>query len=250
MSLEDETQKGMRSRQENSLGELTKKFVTLIQSSTDNCIDLNAAVGILKVQKRRIYDITNVLEGIGLLEKSGKNAIKWKGTLSVSDDSPADYELAKARRELRALQDQDRELDVYMEQLQGSFNQIASNPSYNECAFVTYDDLSKLSSTPDYKSKKLVVIKAPPNTVMEVPDPEEVGTYFKEMRTRADKHEKEAEELMGREKEIVDKKYLLNMTSKSSEIMVYTVENEENDGEAKGEPEDRDSASLGDMYAK
>jgi hypothetical protein len=30
------------------------------------------------VQKRRIYDITNVLEGIGLIEKKSKNIIQWK----------------------------------------------------------------------------------------------------------------------------------------------------------------------------
>jgi hypothetical protein len=30
------------------------------------------------VQKRRIYDITNVLEGIGLIEKKLKNRIQWK----------------------------------------------------------------------------------------------------------------------------------------------------------------------------
>ena len=29
------------------------------------------------MQKRRIYDITNVLEGIGLIEKYKKNKIKW-----------------------------------------------------------------------------------------------------------------------------------------------------------------------------
>jgi len=38
---------------------------------------LNDAVDELQVQKRRIYDITNVLEGIGLIEKYKKNKIKW-----------------------------------------------------------------------------------------------------------------------------------------------------------------------------
>jgi hypothetical protein len=33
----------------------------------------------VQVQKRRIYDITNVLEGIGLLDKKSKNNIQWKG---------------------------------------------------------------------------------------------------------------------------------------------------------------------------
>jgi hypothetical protein len=31
----------------------------------------------VQVPKRRIYDITNVLEGVGLLVKQGKNAIQW-----------------------------------------------------------------------------------------------------------------------------------------------------------------------------
>jgi hypothetical protein len=42
-------------------------------------VDLNEAVGELCVQKRRIYDITNVLEGIGLIVKHKKNKIKWNG---------------------------------------------------------------------------------------------------------------------------------------------------------------------------
>ncbi len=55
---------GRKGRHENSLGELTKKFIELIKTSPDQCIDLNEAVVQLKVQKRRIYDITNVLEGM------------------------------------------------------------------------------------------------------------------------------------------------------------------------------------------
>jgi hypothetical protein len=34
----------------------------------------------MHTQKRRIYDITNVLEGIGLIEKKSKNNIQWKGS--------------------------------------------------------------------------------------------------------------------------------------------------------------------------
>jgi transcription factor E2F3 len=40
-------------------------------------LDLNEAMKSLKVQKRRIYDITNVLEGIGLVSKEAKNIIRW-----------------------------------------------------------------------------------------------------------------------------------------------------------------------------
>ncbi len=55
----------------------------LIQESTDRSVDLNKVAEELKVQKRRIYDITNVLEGIGLIEKTVKNVIRWKGTQSL-----------------------------------------------------------------------------------------------------------------------------------------------------------------------
>ena len=46
--------------------------------ANDGIVDLNIASAHLGVQKRRIYDITNVLEGIGLIEKKSKNKIKWK----------------------------------------------------------------------------------------------------------------------------------------------------------------------------
>jgi len=65
-------------RLDNSLSLLTKKFVELISTSKGGILDLNIAADLLKVQKRRIYDITNVLEGIDMIEKRSKNNIKWK----------------------------------------------------------------------------------------------------------------------------------------------------------------------------
>lgn len=83
---------------------MTKKFIALIKQAEDGILDLNNAADTLEVtfssclkipcwlleslktwwslclqvQKRRIYDITNVLEGIGLIEKKLKNRIQWK----------------------------------------------------------------------------------------------------------------------------------------------------------------------------
>ena len=50
----------------------------LLRSTPDGVLDLNGAADLLEVQKRRIYDITNVLEGIGLIEKKAKNNIQWR----------------------------------------------------------------------------------------------------------------------------------------------------------------------------
>jgi hypothetical protein len=80
-------------RLDNSLGVLTSRFVKLIKDAPEGCIDLNTASTLLNVQKRRIYDITNVLEGIGLIEKSSKNNIRWTGQpLSSSPQTPNDKE--------------------------------------------------------------------------------------------------------------------------------------------------------------
>jgi transcription factor E2F3 len=70
-------------RYDSSLGLFTKKFISLVKQVVDGILDLNKAADTLEVQKRRIYDITNVLEGIGLIEKRLRNRIRWKG-LSVS----------------------------------------------------------------------------------------------------------------------------------------------------------------------
>lgn len=65
-------------KSETSLGALTKRFCELLHASPDGVLDLNEAADTLRVQKRRIYDITNVLEGVGLITKASKNHIRWK----------------------------------------------------------------------------------------------------------------------------------------------------------------------------
>ena len=52
-----------KTRQPNSLDELTKKFLKCAVESNSPTINLNSIMKKIKVKKRRIYDITNVLEG-------------------------------------------------------------------------------------------------------------------------------------------------------------------------------------------
>ncbi|KAL5678540.1 hypothetical protein ACJX0J_014671, partial [Zea mays] len=69
-------------RYDSSLGLLTK-FLNLLKGAPGGIVDLNNAAETLEVQKRRIYDITNVLEGIGLIEKKLKNNIRWNDDMSI-----------------------------------------------------------------------------------------------------------------------------------------------------------------------
>jgi len=85
---ESDANEEKHSRYDSSLGLLTKKFINLIKQNEaqDGVIDLNEAAKSLSVAKRRIYDITNVLEGIGLIEKKSKNRIHWLGSGIVASE--------------------------------------------------------------------------------------------------------------------------------------------------------------------
>ena len=56
-------------KQDNSLAQLTQNFLNYIKNKGRINISINELVKDLNVKKRRIYDITNVLQGIGHLEK-------------------------------------------------------------------------------------------------------------------------------------------------------------------------------------
>ena len=47
-----------------------------MHGSSELC--MTSCVHCRNVQKRRVYDIVNVLEGVNLLSKTSKNHIQWK----------------------------------------------------------------------------------------------------------------------------------------------------------------------------
>ncbi|GMH84083.1 hypothetical protein TL16_g09809, partial [Triparma laevis f. inornata] len=61
-----------------------------LTSAPNQVLDLNLAAEKLDVQKRRIYDITNVLEGIELIEKKSKNHIAWTTRQRTTEWSTAE----------------------------------------------------------------------------------------------------------------------------------------------------------------
>ena len=66
------TKNKYRQKKESGLGGLTKNFLKFIKNSSNRIINLNDAVKALKFKKRRIYDITNVIEGKNFFRKKLK----------------------------------------------------------------------------------------------------------------------------------------------------------------------------------
>lgn len=168
-SEEGDEQNKILSRYDSSLGLLTRKFVDLVKVAEGGTLDLNKAADVLSVQKRRIYDITNVLEGIGLIDKKSKNNIQWKGTGLSSPENPDETEAALSA-EIDRLNRQELQLDENLRTVQADLKRLAEESANSRLAFVTYDDLRDL---PSMQGQTMIAIKAPSGTRLEVPDPDE-----------------------------------------------------------------------------
>lgn len=76
-------------RKDKSLEELSRKFLQMFLSSQESCISLDRITEALGVERRRIYDIINILESLNLVSRKGKNNYRWNGFHKV-------YETLKA----------------------------------------------------------------------------------------------------------------------------------------------------------
>eukprot|EP01018_Ginkgo_biloba_P031427 Gb_10097 [translate_table: standard] len=159
-------------RYDSSLGLLTKKFISLVKQADDGVLDLNKAADTLEVQKRRIYDITNVLEGIGLIEKKLKNRICWKG-FGVSR-SGEDDEVAILQAEVDNLYLEECKLDENIREMQERLRTLSEDEDNRRWLYVTDEDIKNL---PCFQNETLIAIKAPHGTTLEVPDPDEAVEY-------------------------------------------------------------------------
>ncbi|XP_047418129.1 transcription factor E2F5-like [Sciurus carolinensis] len=187
---------GGSSRHEKSLGLLTTKFVSLLQEAKDGVLDLKAAADTLAVrQKRRIYDITNVLEGIDLIEKKSKNSIQWKGVGAGCNTKEVIDRLRFLKAEIEDLELKERELDQQKLWLQQSIKNVMDDSINNRFSYVTHEDICNC-----FNGDTLLAIQALSGTQLEVPIPE-----------------------MGQNEQ---KKYQINLKSHSGPIHVLLINKE------------------------
>ena len=157
-------------RYDSSLGLLTKKFVMLMQDADHGILDLNKAAEELHVQKRRIYDITNVLEGIGLIEKKQKNNIQWKGVSSNLGTANAGQ--TTLQKQIQSMKEQEQKLDAEIQRTRDSLSSMIEDQEYKPLLYVTQGDIKAL---PCFSQDTLIAIRAPHGTTLEVPDPDQAS---------------------------------------------------------------------------
>lgn len=154
-------------RSENSLYNLTRRFLKLVGTAPDHNISIQQASVDLNVGKRRIYDITNVLEGLGLLSKWSVSSARWVGgsidryILDGEDKENRDGAGLDAEGILRG-----DGLDETLCRLNEEISMLSQSEKNLANAYVTYADLQGL---PSLGNSLVFAVKAPSETTMEYP---------------------------------------------------------------------------------
>lgn len=168
---ENEVAEAEHNRIPRSLKSLTKiavRFVELMHKSEGGRIDLKEAVTVLAVpQKRRIYDITNVLEGIGLIEKISKNVVQWKGVLPGDNAHNISRRHMLLKCELQDLTEKEEMLDLQMHWVRQSIKNI-----YEDCTALSYVNQEDICNS--FTGNTLLAVQAPSGTQLDVPIPKAI----------------------------------------------------------------------------
>ncbi|CEF61140.1 Transcription factor E2F/dimerisation partner (TDP) domain and Winged helix-turn-helix DNA-binding domain-containing protein [Strongyloides ratti] len=147
---------------------LTKKFIQYLQNSKSNVIDINVALEQLQVKgKKKIYDIINILENIGLIERKTSNLIQWKGgtwppkngqkiDLKTSDRN----EMIKLQNEISKLDKKEKELDEYLKYMKMSLKNVCEEAAKKDLFYMHAGDIMDT-----FEDKAVIVIQAPKGTL-------------------------------------------------------------------------------------
>jgi hypothetical protein len=149
----------MADKSKHSLVSLTQDFVNLLTNANGEEVDLNTAGETLGASKRRIYDVTNVLAGIGLIKRCGKARVRWIGNDSGADEAS----------DVKQLMRKESDLDRMTAAIDESLARLAASQEFQEFAWVSEEDAMKLGDT----ELTLFPLRGPSGLQIEVPEDDE-----------------------------------------------------------------------------
>ena len=73
------------SRKEKNIGELFRRFVMLYIDNRTPEVNLDGAASHLGVERRKMYDIVNILESFEVVSRRAKNTYNWHGLHKIEE---------------------------------------------------------------------------------------------------------------------------------------------------------------------
>lgn len=141
--VDDDLDASGSKRLEKSLATMTVNVVDLLKKAPKGILNLGEATKVLEVrQKRRIYDVTNVLEGIGLIEKHGKNSVKWRGDTLTPDPRDVTRQMRVLRHERSSLLAYEASIDQQLKIIRQCINNSQADESTTSFAYITSEDIT------------------------------------------------------------------------------------------------------------
>lgn len=194
----------------NALSELTCNFIALLNEADNEMADVNEAKDQLDVQKRRIYDITNVLEGIGYIQKMTKNKVKL---IDQNNEKDLDEQLNNLHKELDVLTKNDKECDEKIEKLEKELELIGNDEETKQFAYVSESDVKFLLNYNKLKA---------PYMIIEAPEKAKIDYY-----TPKERIDERKEEDFDKEKKTDALKEYQIVIENESDFGVYVASNKE-----------------------
>jgi transcription factor E2F3 len=230
---EEENSNSKLGKQENSLSLLTQNFLDYIKKKGRVKISINDLVNDLKVKKRRIYDITNVLQGIGYLDKMGKNNFLWIKNSSGAVPNPPSSNSAKddiisenyisnysqLKKEFDELKSKNKELDDELNKYREEFKLISQKNEFKIYGYITHNDIVELSKN---EKVQFMLIKAPKGTLINVIDDEESRKAYNKIKIQMEngKIQKDEKLLLN----TLENQHHIFFSSQDKEIKIYKIE--------------------------
>ena len=219
-------------KQDNSLAQLTQNFLNYIKNKGRINISINELVKDLNVKKRRIYDITNVLQGIGYLEKKGKNEILWikdsnsitipNFTSSSKDEITSENYISnytELKKELGDLKKQKSTIEDNLNKYREEFKLISQKNEFPKYGYITFDDITDLSIN---DKVNFMIVKAPKGTLINVIDDDESKKAYNKIKTQMENGKiKKDEKLLS----TLENLHHIFFTSQDKELKIYKIDN-------------------------
>lgn len=151
-----------------TLSFLTEKFILLLNSSPNRTVNLDFASKFLDVQRRRIYDITNVLEGVGMISRRPECCVQsiFPGQNAFLKQDEEILNNEEIKQEMEELLLKEKEIDEAILSINENMKEFLSDTYNRDFLYISYKELS---SIPMFIDETMFGIKAPHGTTMDFP---------------------------------------------------------------------------------